>query len=303
MIAFLELLRIRHWIKNAAVMVALPFGWLEYGMACVPAMVLAVAAFSLASSAVYAVNDVLDRAEDLLHPVKCHRPVASGAVAPAAALVFAGGLAVAALTLAGLVEARAFLWAVIGYGVLMLAYSIALKHQPILDVIVIACGFVIRTVAGAVAVGVFISPWLIVCTFTLCLFLGFGKRRSELYAINHEALAARHRRTLVRYSPDLLNQLLSTSAGVALVTFMIYVMNTEPLPGQMVIYDKRPLLYTFPLVAYGLFRYAMLIESGKVSGPTDIILQDRTLLAVIVIWVLSSSAIILFQPLREALNW
>lgn len=299
---YLELLRAHHWIKNAAVLVALPFGWLEFGASCTTGMVLAVIAFCLASSAVYALNDVLDRAEDLHHPVKRNRPVARGAIAPGGALLFALLLALAALGVSLTVPGHGFLLAVAAYLVLMIAYTLALKHQAVLDVIVIACGFVLRTVGGAAAVGVFVSPWLVVCTFTLCLFLGFGKRRSEVHTINHVEAAARHRRTLPSYTPDLLNQLLSTSAGVALVTFLLYIMDRDPLPGQTVVYEKRALLYTFPLVAYGLFRYAILVETGKVSGPTDIILKDRPLLVLILIWILTCSAIIMLNPVGQWLG-
>ncbi len=295
--AYVELLRTRQWIKNIAVLAPLPFGWLEHGLACSKGMILAFVAFCLASSAVYAINDVLDREEDLLHPGKKNRPVARGDVTPAGAVGLAVVLVVASLGMCLLVPDRSFVFCVAGYLVLMLAYSLYLKHEPILDVIIIASGFVLRTAAGAIAVQVYISPWLIVCTFTLCLFLGFGKRRSEVYAINHSDNAAKHRKTLTHYSADLLNQLLSTSAGVALVTFMLYIMDSEKQPGQTVVFDKRPLLYTFPLVAYGLFRYAMLIESGKVTGPTDIILKDRILLTVTLVWILTSAVIILYGPL------
>ncbi len=285
-----------------AVLAALPFGWLEHGFACGTAMALAFAAFCVASSAVYSFNDVLDRREDLIHPGKRNRPVARGAVSPSAASVFAAVLAFGAIALSLLVADRRFVACVGGYLVLMLAYTLFLKHEPILDVIIIACGFVLRTMAGAVAVDVYISPWLVVCTFTLCLFLGFGKRRSEIYALNNADMAAQHRKTLTRYSADLLNQLLSTSAGIALVTFMLYIMGTETLPGQTVVFDKKPLLYTFPLVAYGLFRYAMLIESGEVTGPTDIILKDRILLAVVVLWMITSAAIVMRGPIMTLLG-
>lgn len=295
---YVELLRTKQWIKNVAVLAALPFGWLEHGLACTESMIFAFATYCLASSAVYALNDVIDREEDLLHPGKKSRPVARGAVSPARALALAGILALGSLAMSLLIADRRFLLCVASYLALMLAYSVYLKREPILDVIIIASGFVLRTTAGAIAVSVYISPWLIVCTFTLCLFLGFGKRRSEVYAMNHSETAARHRSTLSQYSADLLNQLLSTSAGMALVTFMLYIMDTK---SQTVVFDKRPMLFTFPLVAYGLFRYAMLIESGKVTGPTDVILKDRVLPVVILVWMLTSAAIILFEPIRTFL--
>lgn len=302
MAPYLELLRVKHWIKNAAVLTALPFGWIAHGMGCSAAMLVAVAAFCLASSAIYALNDVVDREEDLLHPGKRGRPVARGAIRPVAALAQAAVLALGSLVISWTVADRSFALCVGGYLLLMAGYSVHLKQEPILDVILIACGFVLRAVAGAVAVDVYISPWLIVCTFTLCLFLGFGKRRTEVYAINHAEAAAEHRSTLSYYTPDLLNQLLSTSAGIALVTFMLYIMDTEKQPGQTVVIEKRPLLLTFPLVAYGLFRYAMLIEDGKVTGPTDILLKDRVLLVIIVLWAVASGVIIFREPIESLIG-
>ncbi|MCG3138167.1 MAG: Decaprenyl-phosphate phosphoribosyltransferase [Phycisphaerae bacterium] len=301
MSAIIELMRPFHWVKNLAVLVALPFGWLAHGSACIWPMVLAVVSFCLASSACYTFNDVLDRHEDLLHPQKKNRPVARGAISVTTALALGVILTILAMVLAGCGGSVDLLTAVGGYLLLTLSYSLYLKHEPILDVIIIACGFVVRTVGGVLAVNVFISPWLVVCTFTLCLFLGFGKRRSEITMINNAELAARHRQTLVHYSPDLLNQLLSTTAGIALVTFMLYLMDTEKMPGQEIIINKRPLLFTFPLVAYGLFRYALLIESGKISGPIDALWRDRTLGVVILLWVLLCAGAVFLPPVQKLL--
>lgn len=301
--AYVELLRPSQWIKNVSVLVALPFALLQPNAGARAAvMLIAAAAFCLASSAIYAVNDVIDRAEDLAHPMKKLRPVARGAIPPGAALCFAVFLAAAASACGLLTHSSGLIVMLWCYLVLMLFYSAVLKHQPILDVIVIATGFVLRAVAGAISAHVFISPWLIACTFTLCLFLGFGKRRSEIYAINDKDDAALHRSTLPHYSADLLNQLLSTSAGVALITFMLYAMDKTVRPGQPDLINKEPLLYTLPLVAYGLFRYAMLIESGKVQGPTDIILKDRTLLVIILLWLVCCSVIVLWDPILDSIR-
>ncbi len=292
---YLELLRPRHWIKNAAVLCALPFGMLQHGLACLPTLAAAFGAFCLAASAIYALNDVLDRREDLEHPAKRHRPVARGAVSPTAAMLMSAALAAGAMGLSTFIPDPTFRFEALvgGYLVLMVAYSIMLKHQVILDVIVIATGFVIRASAGAVAASVYISPWLIVCTFTLCLFLGFGKRRSEVSSIADAASAQKHRRTLASYTPDLLNQLLSMSATIALVTFLVYILDDD----IETVFHKRRLIYTFPLAVYGIFRYAMVIESGTLTGPTEIILKDRGLFAVIGLWGMSCLAIVYFTRL------
>ena len=131
-----------------------------------------------------------------------------------------------------------------------------------------------------------VSPWLMVCTFTLCLFLGFGKRRCELSTLGGEGEAASHRATLLRYTPDLLNQLTSVAAGIAIVTFLIYTLDHNPQSPVFVEpgFRKDYLLYTLPLVAYGLFRFAMLTGSGRYTGPTQIVLKDLGLIVTGLLW-------------------
>jgi 4-hydroxybenzoate polyprenyltransferase len=176
-----------------------------------------------------------------------------------------------------------------------LFYSMFLKHRVLLDVIIIAVLFVLRAVAGALAISVPISPWLLVCTFMLCLFMGFGKRRCEIAAIsNAEGQAVNHRSVLDRYTPDLLNQLLSTSGGIAIVTFLLYTLDTAPSP-----IHKQRLLYTLPLVVYGIYRYAMLVELGAATGPTELIIKDRPFLLTLALWVVTA-LIALYWPWAKA---
>jgi 4-hydroxybenzoate polyprenyltransferase len=283
------LLRPAQWVKNVFVLAGLLFGaklsdphalWLG-GWAFV--------SFCLVASSIYAINDIMDREQDRLHPTKRERPVARGAVSLPAAWLFS----IALLFLGGVISVtllpRSF-WLVLGgYWALILMYSLTLKKRVILDVIVISMGFVLRALGGVVAVNVALSPWLIVCTFTLCLFLGFGKRRCELAVMGGLEEAVRHRPTLGRYTPMLLNHLISITAGLAVITFLLYTMEeTEPAPP----FPKELLLYTIPLVIYGVFRYAMLIEGGAVTGPTDIIIGDRPFLATLVIWALLAGLIV-----------
>ncbi len=301
---YVDLLRPRQWIKNLAVLVSLPFGWLQYGAGCTGEILFAFIVFCLAGSGAYAFNDVLDRREDLQHPLKKNRPVARGAITPVRAVVVGLLLWATAIVLSLISPNPNVTYIVIAYIALILVYSLWLKHQPILDVILIAVGFVFRAAAGAMTIHVYISPWLIVCTFTLCLFLGFGKRRVEIHTIDNDAQAAQHRKTLARYSPQLLNQLLATSAGIALMTYLLYIMDAALQPGQPPLpFDKQKLLYTFPLVAYGLFRYAMLIETENFSGPTDIILKDKALSVTVLLWIAASACIVLHQPLFHLLGW
>lgn len=283
----LDLLRPAQWIKNVVVFAAPAAGLKLSSAVSLLHATVAFAVFCLVASATYAVNDVLDRDADARHPTKRHRPVARGAMRPSVALGIAAVLillAAAASTLALNIKVTAVLAA---YFALTLAYSVVLKQHVILDVVVVAMGFVLRAWAGALAVGVVASEWLIACVFTLCLFMGFGKRRCELAMINNMHDAREHRKTLLRYTPDLLNHLITVSAGIAVITFLLYTMDTShPAP-----FHKQHLFYTLPIVVYGVFRFAMLTESGVYAGPTDIVLRDRPLLGAILVWAVVALAI------------
>lgn len=288
MINYVRLMRPKEWIKNFAVLAGPVFAMRVDGESLAQTGTV-FGAFCLASSATYAINDVFDRKADALHPIKKGRPLASGAIAPGEALL----LALVLFALSVYVPVRLLGWRtaviVIAYFVINLAYSVALKRRMILDVILIAIGFVLRATAGAVAIDVDISPWLIVCTFTLCMFLGFGKRRCEIAVFNSPAEAGEHRATLLRYTPELLAHLISVSAGITIITFLLYTMDRDPAYAPP--FNKHHLLYTIPLVVYGVFRYAMIIQTGERHGPMDIILHDRPFLGTIIIWSLLALAI------------
>ncbi len=289
---YVRLLRPPQWVKNVFVFAALVFGFGDkHGdPRAIPNAILAFVVFCLASSAGYVFNDVLDRDRDRHHPVKKNRPVASGAIGVAAALGVSTAAALAALAASLLLLPRLFWVTVVAYWLLTALYSLVLKQVLIFDVIMIAVLFVIRALAGAVAVQVSVSPWLIVCTFMLCLFLGFGKRRCELVLIGNAQDATSHRQTLQGYSPDLLNHLLATSAGMAIITFMLYTMD-RATPS---VFPKHYLIFTIPLVVYGIWRYVMLIESGTLTGPTDVIINDRPFLATVLLWCAAAGVIALW---------
>lgn len=288
--AYVRLLRPAQWIKNIFVFAALVFGNKLGDPHAVASALIGFVAFCLASSAGYVFNDILDRDRDLLHPVKRNRPVASGAIPVASA----GALALGLLLAAGVVSIRLpppFIVSLCIYVVLTITYSLYFKHQMLLDVIAIALLFVIRAVAGALAIDVPYSPWLLVCTFMLCMFLAFGKRRCEIAMLGNGEGLLEHRKTLERYSPDLLNQLLSTSGGIAVITFLLYTLwpdVSSPFGEE----SRQNLLYTLPLVVYGIFRYALLIESGKATGPTDLIIKDRPFLISIALWIVAAGYIL-----------
>jgi len=291
--AYLRLLRARQWIKNAFVFAALIFGRRLLDPHSVLLSLIGFVCLCLVSSAVYIINDIHDREEDRLHPRKRLRPVASGAIGTQEALSVALGLLVVGLGTSWLLR-PAFGLVAATYLLLQIAYTFALKHMVILDVVAIGLGFVLRAVSGAVLIEVEISHWLVICTFTLCLFLGFSKRRCELNVlagVSNEH-AGRHRRTLTLYTPDLLNHMTTLTAGVAIVTFMLYTVDAR----TVATFGTRHLVYTVPIVVYAIFRFALLVEHGEVDGPTDVVLRDRAFQIAILVWLVAALSIVYFGP-------
>ncbi len=287
MLSYLALMRPKQWIKNLAVLAGPVFAQ-KFDPDSLVMVSVVFAAFCLVSSSSYVINDLLDRDLDAVHPTKKHRPIASGAVSPSGAIVWAILLLIGAMSLGVAMLPPGTVGVIGAYFLMILAYSLALKHRMILDVLIIAVGFVLRATAGAGAVEAFVSPWLIVCTFTLCMFMGFGKRRCEIAQFDSQAEAAEHRKTLLRYTPELLSNLISVSAGITIITFLLYTMDRD----ISTTFPKEHLLYTLPLVVYGVFRYAMLVESGTMHGPMEIVLHDRAFQATIAIWSLLAAAVI-----------
>ncbi len=276
----LTLIRPPQWIKNVFVFAGLVFGAKLEDPEAVFNSVVAFVIFCALSGAVYAFNDVLDAAEDAHHPTKKNRPIPAGVVSRHAALLLAAALAILGSIASWTLLPQTFFATAMAYLGLNLFYTLWGKHRVLLDVILIAIGFVLRALAGAEAVQVEVSVWLVICTFTLCLFLGFGKRRCELAVIQDPEKAASHRQTLLFYTPTLLTQLLATTGGIAVITFLLYTLDPNA--------PARAMVFTTPLVVYAVFRYAMVIEQGRLTGPTDVLIKDRPFLATAVIWTVLS---------------
>ena len=292
---YLRLLRPGQWIKNLFLFAGLVFGReLLHGPRVVEAL-LGFACFCLVSSGVYVLNDIRDREDDRRHPVKRQRPLAAGQVSVGVAAGYALALLVVWLGVAMALD-RGFFLAAGVYVVLQFLYTHWLKHVVVLDVILIGTGFVLRAVAGAVLAHVAISPWLVLCTFTLCLFMGFSKRRCELNALTNDS-PGRHRRTLTEYTPELLNHMTTLTAGIAVVSFMLYATDKRTLD----VFGTNYLLYTLPLVVYAIFRFALLVEHGRVDGPTAVVLRDRPFQAAIVLW--GGAALLIVYRGRELQGW
>ena len=278
-------MRPRQWVKNLFVLAGLVFSQRLFTGAVWTALA-AFAIFCALSGAIYLLNDVADRERDRLDPRKRVRPIAAGrlpvgvAVAAAAALV-AAGLALAALL------SRPFLVTALAYVVLLVAYSAWLKHVVIVDVIVVAGGFVLRAVAGAVVIAVEMSGWLLICTILLALFLALGKRRYEYLALDQDA--ARHRPILAEYSPALLDQMIAVVTASTVTAYALYTMSPETVAK----FRTHLLPATLPFVLYGIFRYLYLLYQRQLGGnPSELLLNDRALLINMLGWIFAVLLII-----------
>ena len=277
--ALVRSLRPQHWLKNGFVLAPALFSGHALDAAAVGRSLLAAAAFCLAASAGYLVNDVLDREADRLDPVKRERPIASGALGAAAALAWAVVLLAAAAGLA-LAVSQPVLLALLVYAALTLVYSLALKSVPILEAVVLAAGFVVRLAAGALAIPVMVSHWLVICGFLLALLLAFGKRVPEL------------RRPALRtpaYPESFLRAVVTMLAGVTLVTYVLYTV----APDTVANIGSRSLLLTVPPVLFGILRYVLLLHREGAQDPAAALLADRPLLLVVVAWAALAAAIVL----------
>ena len=281
-------LRPRQWVKNLFVFAGLMFSQQLF----TPQAWRAVAAFALfcgLSGAIYLLNDVADAEKDRLHPVKRRRPVASGALPRGAALVIGIGLLVVSLAVSFALGPRFGLVAV-GYGVLLTAYSVWLKHLVILDVLTVAVGFVLRAVAGAVAVDADISGWLLICTVLIALFLALGKRRHEYLTLHGDAAA--HRPILAEYSEGFIDQMIAVVTASTVTAYALYTMSPETVAK----FQTRLLPLTLPFVLYGIVRYLYLLYRRELGGnPSDLVLSDRALLLNTVFWV-AALLVLIYGP-------
>ena len=277
--SLLKLLRPHQWIKSGFVFVGLLFGPVWNDPAMVWQVVLTAIAFSLTASAVYVMNDLVDRDRDRVHPEKCRRPLASGAVRPFEAILLGSFCLIVGLGLAHRVSGTVLL-IVLAYVALNVAYSQGLKHVVLLDVFIIATGFMLRILAGTQGVGIAPSHWLLLCGFAVTLFLGFAKRRAELNRL--EGDSASHRAVLDDYDPALLDKLIGISAAAAIISYSLYTVSAE----TVAMHGTNRLIYTVPFVVYGIFRYLFLLHRRGGGGDPAAMLSDRHLLAAVSAWLL-----------------
>jgi 4-hydroxybenzoate polyprenyltransferase len=284
-LALLASLRPRQWVKNLFVFAGVIFSQQLLTPRVWPALA-AFAIFCGLSGAIYLFNDVADVDKDRLHESKRRRPIASGALPIGAAIGF-GVLLLAGCLAAAFRLSPAFGLVALFYGVLLTAYSLWLKHLVILDVLTVAVGFVLRAVAGAVAVDVEISGWLLICTILIALFLALGKRRHEYRSLTGDAAA--HRPILAEYSEAFLDQMISVVTASTVTTYALYTMSSETVAK----FHTRLLPLTLPFVLYGIFRYLYLLYRRDLGGnPSDLLVTDRGLLLDALLWMVTTLAII-----------
>ncbi|MEW6026270.1 MAG: decaprenyl-phosphate phosphoribosyltransferase [Planctomycetota bacterium] len=287
MIALIESLRPKQWTKNLFVFAALAFSRNLTNTTLLTKTLETFVVFCLLSSACYIINDILDAKADRLHPVKSKRPIASGRLSVPVALIiavillvisvfWAARLSIGAKLSAG--PAIPFFHITLSYFVLQILYSLALKKAIILDALAIATGFVLRMVAGAVAIDIAISSWLYICTISLSLFIAFCKRRAEMTVLE---TPENHRPVLGQYSPYLLDQMISALTASTIIAYALYTLSEETVAKL----GSQNMLLTIPFVVYGIFRYLYLVHQKQQGGePENIILADKPLLVSILLW-------------------
>ncbi|HEX5110160.1 MAG TPA: decaprenyl-phosphate phosphoribosyltransferase [Vicinamibacterales bacterium] len=288
----LQAMRPEQWTKNLLVFAGLIFAGRLFDLDATARAFAGFAIFCGLSAAVYLLNDILDHNVDRQHPLKRSRPVASGELSVATALSTAVVLGTASLA-GALALGPQFALTAFAYLALFVVYSVALKHVVIVDVLTIAAGFVLRSIAGAVVLSVPFSSWLLVCSTLLALFLALSKRRHELTLLGETAIG--HRRILQEYSPYLLDQMISVVTASTLIAYSVYATSADTAARL----GTTRLGLTIPFVLYGIFRYLYLVHQKSGGGsPSALLLTDRSLLTCVALWT-ASVVLLLYSPLGK----
>lgn len=272
----IRLLRPKQWTKNLLLFAALLFSFEEIRTETILATVLGFILFSLVAGCVYILNDYVDRDRDRQHPVKKFRPMASGQVNPSHALLFGIILLILSVGTAFMMNPLFGVLCVV-YFLLNVSYSFVLKHLVILDMMTIAAGFVLRAIAGGVLIHVPFTPWFLICTMLLSLFLAIGKRRNELTLL--EGNTGSHRKVLDNYSITLLDQFNTIVTTATIISYSLFTFTSD---------RSIHLMWTIPLVIYGMFRYLYLIHMKNQGGSPDrVLFEDKPILITVMLYVIS----------------
>jgi 4-hydroxybenzoate polyprenyltransferase len=288
LLAYLKLIRPKQWLKNLFVFAPLVFAKELFQVEPLLLALTAFCSFCLTASAVYVINDIADVEADRSHPEKKFRPLAARTVSLFEAYIISALLLAGAGVIAHGMESR-FVLIIVSYFLINLAYSFKLKHIVLLDVFVIAAGFMMRVVGGAYAIRVETSTWLVLCSLFISLFLGFAKRRSELVQVPDSAFL--ERRVLERYRVGFIDQMLTIAASGTVISYALYTV----APRTLQVFGTDKLIYTTVFVLYGVFRYLYLIHTTTTTDkPTDVVTSDLPILLTALLWVLSCVSLIYF---------
>jgi 4-hydroxybenzoate polyprenyltransferase len=279
-------MRPKQWSKNLVIFAGLIFAQKFFQFDSLRISLLAFVAFCLNSSAVYLINDVKDLEQDKIHPTKKNRPLPSGLLTPAQAVIASIVLSAISLTLAFFLNAH-FGFLLAAYWLMMMTYSFKLKHVVIVDILVISAGFIIRALSGAIVLDVMISRWLIACAIFLSLFLILAKRRNETIELGEAA--SEHRAILEEYGQRFLDQMIAVVTACTIFSYVLYTADPETVAK----FQTHNLILTVPFVIYGIFRYLYLVYQRNLGGrPEMILLSDRPLILSVVLWIVSSMIIV-----------
>lgn len=281
--AYLDLVRPKQWYKNLLLFVALVFSKNLGDLDMLSTAIIGFLSFCALSGAVYTINDVIDRNRDRAHPKKSLRPIPSGRISVGSALAFAGVLAV--LGMAGsFILGPLFLLMALSYVAVVMSYSLYFKSVVIMDAIIVAAGFVVRALAGAVAIDVPVSPWLVICVFLLAVFLTFGKRRHELALLGEGA--ENHREILKHYTVHMVEDMMAVSTSTLIMAYSMYTF----------LATNQYMMLTVPFAVYGLLRYMFLVHIAREGGEPELIFKDIPTVVNVVCWAAMAVAILYFAP-------
>lgn len=285
---YIVLLRPQQWFKNVFVFAGLLFSKQFYDTSSILTSCWTFIVFCILSSGIYIINDIFDYEEDRMHPFKSKRPIAAQKLSRRTGLIIAILCIILSLSGSYLINTGLFVTCLIYY-FMMVLYSVAVKHFIILDVLFVAIGYVLRAIAGAVAIEVVISSWLLLCSLLLALLIVVAKRRNEIETLGKQA--NKHRRTLAHYPVALLNQMIAIVTAACIVSYCLYTLAPETVAK----FKTRNLIFTVPLVLYGIFRYLYLTYKSKSSGPEHLFFGDIPLQLCLVLWVVACIGILVFS--------
>lgn len=281
----IRLMRPKHWIKNMFIFFALIFSRNLFNLDAVGASITAFIAFSFAASFVYIINDMKDIEKDRAHPRKKNRPLASGEIKSGLAIIIAFINIFIAIGLSYLININTMI-IVIAYILINILYSFKIKHIVILDVIFIAIGFVLRVMAGAIAINVEVTSWILLTSFCISLFLGFGKRRNELVLL--QKIQDNYRPVLDSYDFKLLDNMITSSASLTILTYGLYTIDKSVIER----FNTDKLIFTVPFVIYGVYKYMHILYKGNAGDPVEVVTKDPYIIINVLLWGISVIAIV-----------